>query len=82
MTERRLDPTTGEWVTFSTERQDRTYRPAAGSCPLCPTRPGGAATEIRRAAFDIAVFDNRYPALALRPPPPSVAGTALTPVEP
>lgn len=82
MTERRLDPTTGEWVTFSTERQDRTYRPAAGSCPLCPTRPGGAATEIPRAAFDIAVFDNRYPALALRPPPPSVAGTALTPVEP
>lgn len=82
MTERRWDPTAGEWVTFATQRQDRTYHPDPGACPLCPTHPGGPRTEIPRPTFEIAVFDNRFPALELDPPAPSVAGSALTPVEP
>lgn len=82
MTERRWDPTAGEWVSFATDRQDRTYHPDPSACPLCPTRPGGPLTEIPRPAYQIAVFDNRFPALRQDPPAPSVAGTALTPVEP
>jgi UDPglucose--hexose-1-phosphate uridylyltransferase len=34
------------------------------SCPLCPTRPGGSWTEIPAHAFEVAVFENRFPSLA------------------
>lgn len=64
MSERRLDPTSGTWVTFADHRQDRTFLPAAAQCPLCPTVPGGAATEVPRRSFDVAVFDNRFPSFA------------------
>jgi UDPglucose--hexose-1-phosphate uridylyltransferase len=37
---------------------------------LCPTRPGGPPTEIPFADFEIAVFENRFPALVDRPPAP------------
>lgn len=80
MTERRYDPTSDEWITFATARQERTYHPDPDACPLCPTLPGGPRTEIPREAFEIAVFDNRFPAMVLDPPPPALAGTELTPV--
>ena len=82
MSERRYDPTHGEWVTFATDRQDRTYKPSAAACPLCPTRPSHEPTEIPRERFDIAVFDNRFPSLSTRPPEPTIVGTDLVPVEP
>jgi UDPglucose--hexose-1-phosphate uridylyltransferase len=82
VSERRYDPTHDEWVTFATHRQDRTYKPPANACPLCPTRPGGPPTEIPREHFEIAVFDNRFPSLSTHPPEPDVAGTDLVPVEP
>ena len=87
MSERRYDPTHGEWVTFATDRQDRTYKPAAAACPLCPTRPGQMVaghepTEIPREHFEIAVFDNRFPSLSPHPPAPAIPGTDLVPVEP
>lgn len=83
MSERRFDPTLGEWVTFATHRQDRTFLPPAEFCPLCPTKPGSEfPTEIPRADFDIAVFDNRFPSLQPDPPAPDVASTDLYPVEP
>ena len=81
MTERRRDPLTGEWRTFATHRQDRTFLPAADECPLCPPRPGGPATEIEDADFDVLVFDNRFPSLTPSPPPPAVTGSALYGVE-
>lgn len=64
MSERRFDPTSGTWVTFADHRQDRTFLPAAVDCPLCPTAAGGAATEIPRPSFEVAVFDNRFPSLS------------------
>lgn len=64
MSERRYDPTSGTWVTFADHRQDRTFLPAAADCPLCPTVSGCSATEIPREAFEIAVFDNRFPSLS------------------
>jgi UDPglucose--hexose-1-phosphate uridylyltransferase len=80
--ERRFDPVTGEWRMFAGHRQDRTFLPPAEFCPLCPTKPGGPPTEIPFPAFDVAVFENRFPALVRRPPPPAVAGSALAPVAP
>jgi UDPglucose--hexose-1-phosphate uridylyltransferase len=53
----------GERVIYAVDRQQRTFLPAAEHCPLCPTRPGGERTEIPFAAFELAVFENRFPAL-------------------
>jgi UDPglucose--hexose-1-phosphate uridylyltransferase len=82
VSERRYDPTADEWVTFATHRQDRTYQPPADQCPLCPTRDPAHPTEIPGPAFDIAVFDNRFPSLSPDPPPPGIAATPLIGVEP
>jgi UDPglucose--hexose-1-phosphate uridylyltransferase len=51
----------GEEVAYAIHRQDRTFLPARDHCPLCPTHPGGPQTEIPFPAFEIAVFDNRFP---------------------
>ncbi len=62
MSELRFNEMRGEQVTYAIHRQDRTFLPSAEHCPLCPTRPGGPETEIPFPAFEIAVFDNRFPA--------------------
>jgi UDPglucose--hexose-1-phosphate uridylyltransferase len=58
----RQDLLTGDWVAFAEHRQDRTFLPAAGDCPLCPSRPG-RPTEIPAGSYDVVVFQNRFPAL-------------------
>jgi len=80
VTERRYDPVSGEWRMFAGQRQARTFLPPDEYCPLCPTREGHPPTEIPLAAFDVVVFENRFPALVRSPPAPSVAGSALYPV--
>ncbi|MGH9265310.1 MAG: galactose-1-phosphate uridylyltransferase [Acidimicrobiales bacterium] len=82
MTERRFDPVTGEWRMFATARQDRTFLPAEDSCPLCPTREGQPPTEIPLPAFEVVVFENRFPSLVRQPPEPAVRSSALYPVAP
>ena len=62
MSELRWHPLLEEWVTVAPWRQDRTYHPPAEHCPLCPTRPGQAETEIPEPDYHIAVFENRFPA--------------------
>ena len=62
MSQLRFEELRGEEVVYAIHRQDRTFLPARDHCPLDPTRPGGAQTEIPFPAFEIAVFDNRFPA--------------------
>ncbi|HEY3827859.1 MAG TPA: galactose-1-phosphate uridylyltransferase [Solirubrobacteraceae bacterium] len=62
MGELRFNELRGEHVDYAIHRQERTFLPPADHCPLCPTRPGGAETEIPFEAFEIAVFENRFPA--------------------
>ena len=62
MSELRFNELRGEQVVYAIDRQERTFLPARELCPLDPTRPGGPETEIPVAAFQIAVFDNRFPA--------------------
>ena len=81
MTERRRDPTTGEWRIFATHRQDRTFLPDIDHCPLCPARPGRDVTEVNRPSYDLVVFDNKFPSLVADPPPPSVEASDLYGVE-
>ncbi len=62
MSELRFDELRGEEVVYAIHRQERTFLPSREHCPLDPTRPGGAQTEIPFPTFEIAVFDNRFPA--------------------
>ncbi len=63
MSELRFDELRGEQVVYAIDRQERTFLPPTDHCPLCPTLPGGPPTEIPFAEFEIAVFENRFPAL-------------------
>lgn len=60
--ERRFNELRGEEVIYAAGRQGRTHLPDAESCPLCPTKPGRAPGEIPVESFEIAVFENRFPA--------------------
>jgi UDPglucose--hexose-1-phosphate uridylyltransferase len=60
--DRRFEQLRGEEVVYAIQRQERTFLPSREHCPLCPTKPGGAPTEIPFPAFEIAVFENRFPA--------------------
>lgn len=82
MSELRYHPFLGQWVITATHRQDRTYHPPDGHCPLCPTRPGGVPTEVPFENYDIAVFENKFPSLMQDPPELAVEPTSVTPVRP
>jgi UDPglucose--hexose-1-phosphate uridylyltransferase len=67
---------------FAGRRQDRTFLPPEDHCPLCPTRPGHSPTEVPLPAFDVVVFENRFPSLVADPPDPDVASSDLYQVRP
>ena len=81
MSEMRWNPVLREWLVTATHRQDRTFLPPAGFCPLCPTKSGGFPTEIEREDFEIVVFENKFPSLAREAVIPSVPSTELYPVD-
>jgi UDPglucose--hexose-1-phosphate uridylyltransferase len=65
VSEQRFNELRGEPVVYAIDRQERTFLPARERCPLCPTPAGaapGSETEIPFPAFEIAVFDNLFPA--------------------
>jgi len=85
MSEMRWNPVLREWLVTATHRQDRTFLPPAGFCPLCPTIEGGFPTEIERDHFEFVVFENKFPSLARAGSAvsePSVLTSELYPVEP
>lgn len=82
MSELRWNPLYGEWTVTATHRQERTFFPPPGYCPLCPTAPEGFPTEISEPDYDIVVFENKFPSLQINPPAPAVEETELYPVRP
>ncbi|MFG2824385.1 galactose-1-phosphate uridylyltransferase [Kitasatospora sp. NPDC048365] len=76
LSEIRRDPATGDWVTVAAHRQGRTYHPPADECPLCPSADG-RLSEIPADAYDVAVFENRFPSLAPGAPAPVGDGDPL-----
>lgn len=66
--ELRWDARVGQWVTLAAHRMDRTHQPAAADNPLAPTR-AGRRTEIPADAYDVVVFENRFPSLHGAPSP-------------
>ena len=65
--ELRHDALLDEWVVVATHRQTRTHLPAARDCPLCPSTEHNA-TEIPASAYDVVVFENRFPSLPAAAP--------------
>jgi UDPglucose--hexose-1-phosphate uridylyltransferase len=59
----RYDALVHDWVGIAGHRQTRTFHPPADACPLCPSTPGNA-TEIPSPAYDVVVFENRFPSFA------------------
>jgi UDPglucose--hexose-1-phosphate uridylyltransferase len=62
--ELRLDALTNEWVVMAAHRQARAFLPPKELCPLCPTKPG-LQSEIPESNYEVAVFENLSPSLAL-----------------
>jgi UDPglucose--hexose-1-phosphate uridylyltransferase len=60
----RWNPLFRDYAVIAEHRQERTYRPPADLCPLCPSRDG-KRTEIPAADYEVAVFENRFPSLSL-----------------
>ncbi|WP_436791543.1 galactose-1-phosphate uridylyltransferase [Yinghuangia sp. YIM S10712] len=63
--ELRYDALRDEWVVVATHRQGRTHLPGDDECPLCPST-AERSSEIPAQAYDVAVFENRFPSLAER----------------
>ena len=62
----RWDPLSASWSVIAAARQDRTYKPPADQCPLCPS-VDGRHTEVPAPDYDVVVFENRFPSLSQRP---------------
>jgi UDPglucose--hexose-1-phosphate uridylyltransferase len=60
MPQLRYDPLLDEWVAVAAHRQTRTFLPPPDECPLCPSTPD-RHTEIPAPAYDVVVFENRFP---------------------
>ena len=67
----RYDALRDEWVSVASHRQSRTFLPPTSECPLCPSTPQ-RATEIPAPDYEVAVFENLFPAFAQQ------GGTELT----
>lgn len=65
----RYDALAGEWVTIAAHRQDRTYKPPADQCPLCPSRDG-RHTEVPSPEYGVVAFENRFPSFGSAPGAP------------
>jgi UDPglucose--hexose-1-phosphate uridylyltransferase len=61
----RWHPLRNEWVTYAAYRQDRTFLPPPEYNPFAVTQNADNPTEVPAGDWDIAVFDNRFPALDL-----------------
>mgnify|MGYP006217146843 CR=1 FL=1 len=56
----RWNPSRQEWVTYSSNREHRTFFPPKKYCPLCPGTNLNHPTEIPFSDFEIAIFPNRW----------------------
>jgi UDPglucose--hexose-1-phosphate uridylyltransferase len=82
LSELRWHPLLEQWVITATHRQERTFFPPDGYCPLCPTQEGGFPTEVPSSDYELVVFENKFPSLQRKPPEPAVKGTDLYKIRP
>ena len=76
----RWHPLRGEWITYATHRQDRTFLPPAEYSPLKASDDAQHPTELPLGNYDVAVFDNLFPSLSLAAhDPPVIEGSPTLP---
>ena len=63
----RWHPLLGEWVSYAGHRQHRTFLPPATFDPLAPSNDRGLSTEVPAGNWDVAVFENLFPAFSTGP---------------
>ena len=61
----RWHPLRGEWVAYAAFRQNRTFQPPPEYNPLAVAVDSANPTELPAGDYEVAVFDNRFPALSL-----------------
>jgi UDPglucose--hexose-1-phosphate uridylyltransferase len=61
----RWQPLRGEWVAYAGHRQHRTFLPPAEYNPLASSTDPAHPTEVPAGPWDVAVFENLFPALAM-----------------
>ena len=73
----RWHPLRGEWVAYASHRQNRTFLPPPEWNPLAVTTDLSAPTELPQGPWDVAVFENLFPALTplAGDPPPAIVDT-------
>lgn len=70
----RWHPLRGEWIAYAAFRQHRPFLPPPQYNPLAVTSDLDHPTELPAGDYEVAVFDNRFPSLALDArDPPSVS---------
>ncbi|HEY0134908.1 MAG TPA: galactose-1-phosphate uridylyltransferase [Nannocystis sp.] len=60
----RWHPLRGEWVVYATHRQTRTFLPPPEFNPLRPGTDPAFPTEVPAGPWEVAVFENLFPALS------------------
>jgi UDPglucose--hexose-1-phosphate uridylyltransferase len=75
----RWHPLLGEWVAYASHRQDRTFLPPPEYNPFLPTLNTDCPTELPKGEYDIAVFENLFPALSLTATSPPALSTDTLP---
>lgn len=76
----RWHPLRGEWVAYASHRQNRTFLPPPEYNPLAPTTDPDNPTELPAGDWEVAVFENRFPALTEKAEEP--APEAIVPTRP
>jgi UDPglucose--hexose-1-phosphate uridylyltransferase len=61
----RWHPLRGEWVAYAGHRQHRTFLPPPEYNPLAASSSHERPTEVPEGPWDVAVFDNLFPTLAM-----------------
>lgn len=70
----RWHPLRAEWIAYAGHRQNRTFLPPAEYNPLAPAIDPNHPTEVPAGPWDVAVFENLFPTLAIDvPEPPDLA---------
>jgi len=82
MSELRWNPILEEWIVTATHRQERTYKPPEGHCPLCPTQDPRFPTEVPASSYEIVVFENKFPSFRPLAPAPAVESSGIYEVAP
>jgi len=73
----RWHPLRGEWIGYADYRQARTFLPPAEWNPLRPSADAALPTEVPAGDYEVAVFENLFPALAAgaHDPPAAIVDT-------